>query len=427
MLGTFLQGEALSSVEGLRGLQLELLQRQLRRVCSNSPFYREKFREAGFDPSDVKSLDDVNKVPLTSREELELNYLDVLAVPSSDVATLRMSSGTSGHPLKVAHTKKDIGIIAEASARRLIYHGVTDSDVVQITSAYGLWQGAWSMHWGAEKVGACVLPVGPADTERQVLLIKQHGTTVLYAATNYHFRILEVAKTLGEDLSKFKLKMAYCVAEKPSSMQVARLKKEFGYAKVFNDYGATEFPGFSVNCTQDSSIHHVWADYYLIEVVNPETHKQLEEGERGELVITSLQREAFPLIRYLSRDVTTLFGYEKCGCGLSHPKIGADIDREDFMTKIRGVTVFPSHVEFLLSRFPELTGKCQIIVDKRNPQHSTILRVEVGSDLSQAKERVVKEQVIADIKNRVGVSMNEVVFIPPGQLEGKFRKVVVIT
>ena len=415
------------SIDDLRSLQLRLLQKQVRRTYKNSIFYRKKFEKAGLKPSDIKSLEAITKIPLTTREELEQNYRDILAVPSFKIATIRLSSGTTGHPLRIAHTKKDINLITEASARRLAYHGVSRDDVIQITSAYGLWQGAWSMHWGAQKIGTCIIPIGPAHTERQILLIKQFGTTLLYAATNYHFRILEVAKALGEDLSKYSLKTAFCVAEKPTEAQIATLKKEFGYKKVVIDYGATEFPGFSVNCTEDKNAHHVWADYYLVEVVDPETHEPLNEGERGELVITSLQREAFPLIRYLSRDVTTYIGFEKCACGMSHPKISADIDREDFMTKIRGVTVFPSHVEFLLSNFPELTGKCQMIVDKRTPKHETTLKVEICNSLSQAVERFLKQEITSEIKNRVGVTVNEVVFVPSGQLESKFKKVIVVT
>jgi phenylacetate-CoA ligase len=412
--------------EDLKKLQLKLLKKNVTRVYETSRFYREKFDKVGMKPSDIKDLNDITKIPLTSREELEQNFSNILAVPQSELATLRLSSGTTGHPLKIAYTKADIDTIAEASARRLIYHGATRNDVIQITSAYGLWQGAWSMHWGAERIGACVIPVGPADSERQILLIKQLGTTILYAATNYHFRLVEVAKVLGEDLSKYNLTTAYCVAEKPTKGQIASLKKECGYKKVISDYGATEFPGFSVNCAKDEEVHHVWADFYLVEVVDPETHEPIGEGEKGELVITSLQREAFPLVRYLSRDITQYFGFEKCACGLSHPKISAEIDREDSMTKIRGVTIFPSHIEFLLSNFAGLTGKCQILVDKRTPRHEATLRVETENGLPVGAEEPLKSDIIAEIKNRVGITFNEVVFLPSGQLENKFKKVVVL-
>lgn len=416
-----------ATIEDLKSLQLRLLRKQLNRVYENSRFYRSKFEKAGIKPSNIKSLQDITKIPLITREELEQNFCDILAVPYSEIATMRLSSGTTGHPLKIAHTRRDIDMIADASAQRLLYHGATSKDIVQITSAYGLWQGAWSMHWGAERVGMFVIPIGPSESERQILVIKQFGTTILYAATNYHFRILEVAKALGENLKNYGLKIAYCVAEKPTISQVETLKRECGYEKVISDYGATEFPGFSVNCREDPNVHHVWGNYYLVEVVDPETHEPLHEGERGELVVTSLQREAFPLIRYLSRDITTYFGFAECSCGMCHPKISADIDREDYMTKIRGVTVFPSHVEFLLGKYHELTGKCQIIVDKRTPKHETLLRAETTGVLSQSAETSLRKEIIDNVKNRVGITFNEVVFVPAGQFEGKYRKVIVET
>ena len=248
---------------------------------------------------------------------------------------------------------------------------------------------------------------------------------MLYGATNFHLRILEVGRSLGEDLSGNKLRVGICVAEKPSRGQMCALQKSLGYEKVAIDYGATEFPGFSVNCEADGDFHHVWADYYLVEVVDPESHEPMGPGERGELVITSLQREAFPLIRYLSRDVTSLSGFEKCGCGMSHPRVSADIDREDFMAKIRGVPVFPSHVEFILGEFQGLTGNCQMLVDKRTPSQEAALKVEMRETLSQAVQKQLKGEIVEAVKNRVGITFNDLTFVPKGTFEGKFKKTVV--
>ena len=415
-----------ASSRELKKLQLKLLRKQVLRTYENSKFYRNKFKEFNIKPSVIRSLEDVQKLPFVSRQELEEHFYEILGVPLSKIATVRMTSGTTGHPLKIAHSYRDIGLIADASARKLTYHGVTARDWVQITAAYGLWQGGWSAHWGAERIGACVIPVGPGDTERQIRMIKQLGTTVLYGATNFHLRILEVAKALGEDLSCYKLRVGICVAEKPSKTQISMLEKGFGYEKVAIDYGATEFPGFSVNCEKDGGFHHVWADYYLVEVVDPETHEPLSEGERGELVVTSLQREAFPLIRYLSRDVTALSNFEKCSCGMSHPKVSADIDREDFMIKARGVPVFPSHVELILNEYSSLTGNCQVIVDKRTPSQDVVLKVEVAKILSASEERLLKSRIIEQVKNRIGITPNDLMFVPKGTYEGKFQKTVAI-
>jgi phenylacetate-CoA ligase len=415
-----------ASSSELKRLQLKLLRRQVERVFRNSRLYKRKFREAGVTPSAIRSLEDVQRLPFVSRQELEEHFDDVLGVPFAKVATVRMTSGTTGHPLKIAHSRRDIELIADASARKLTYHGVTARDRVQITAAYGLWQGAWSVHWGAEAVGACIIPVGAGDTERQIRMIKQLGTTVLYGATNFHLRILEVAKSLDEDLRGYKLRVGICVAEKPTTRQVSMLEEGFGYEKVAIDYGATEFPGFSVNCEKDVGVHHVWADYHLVEVVDPETHEPLGEGERGELVVTSLQREAFPLIRYLSRDVTEVTDFEKCTCGMSHPQVSADIDREDFMIKARGVPVFPSHVELILNEYGSLTGKCQVLVDKRTPSQEVVLKVEVAKALSASEEKLLRAGITEQVKNRVGITPNDLIFVPKGTFKGKFQKTMAI-
>ena len=415
-----------ASEETLKKLQLKLLKAQLRRVYRNSRFYKNKFKQAKVNPSQIQSLQDIAKIPFTTREELENNFAAVLAVSPSKMAALRMTTGTMGKPLTIAHSRKDLEDVAEASARKLTYHGVTAKDVVQVTASYGLWQGAWSVHSGAEIIGACIIPVGSGNTERQIRIIKQFNTTVLYGVTNYHFRIAEVAKQLGEDLCSSSLRVGICVAEKPTKTQIDMLKKELGYETVVIDYGATEFPGFSVQCMKDLESHHVWADYHLVEAVDPETHEDVEEGERGELVVTTLQREAFPLIRYLSNDVTNLIGFEQCDCGMAHPKVGIDIDRVDYMMKIRGTPVFPSRIEFILGEFSELTGKSQIILDKRTPRQNVTLKVEEKKELPKTIENSLMTKIRLEIRNRIGITIDEIVLVPFGTFEQKFKKSVVI-
>lgn len=415
-----------ASTKELKRLQLRLLKAQTRFAYENSKFYRRKFKKEKVNLQ-IKDVEDIGKFPFTTREELERNFREILSVPFSEVATVRMSSGTTGLPLVIAHTKKDVANIAEASARKLTYHGITNRDIIQVTTTYGLWQGAWSIQWGAEKIGACVVPVGAGDTERQIRIIRQLKTTVLYGVTNYHFRIAEVAKKIGESLGDYNLRVGICVAEKPSKQQVETLKKEFGYENVAIDYGATEFPGFSVHCEKDKDFHHVWADNYLIEIVDPQTHEPLEDGERGELAITSLRRQAFPLIRYLSRDITRCVGFQDCDCGMFHPKVGIDIDREDFMTKIRGVAVFPSQIEVILNGFPEFTSRCQVVADKRTPSHEATLKVELAGDLPQYSQKSLRQEIVETIKNRIGITFNELIFVPFGTFEGKYQKAIVVT
>jgi phenylacetate-CoA ligase len=415
-----------ASIKQLENLRMKLIKWQVNRTYNISQFYRCKFKKNHFHPSQLKNLDDIKKVPFTTREELEVSFKEILCVPFSQVATIRQTSGTTGIPLTVAHSKKDLETVAEAYARKLTYHGVTKRDVIQITTPYGLWQGAWSIHSGAEKIGACILPVGPGDTERQVRIIKNFNTTVLYAVTNYHLRIAEIAKQMGEDLGHSSLRVGICVGERPTEQQTRILKKELGYETVVVDYGATEFPGFCVNCRTDHKFHHVWADYHLVEVVDPDTKELLPEGERGELVITTLQRESFPLIRYLTRDITCYEGFSNCDCGSNHPKINADIDRKDFMIKVRGTPVFPSRVEYILSGFEGITGRNQIIVDKRTPRQELILKAELERELSKLNAELLKEEIQRKIKRDIGITVNEILFVPFGVFDDKLVKTVVM-
>ena len=413
-------------VRDLKKLQLRLLRKTIARVYRNSTFYHTRLKASKISFPQIKHLKDIERVPFTTREDLENNYEEILSVPHSQIATVRLTSGTTGKPLTIAHTQKDVDNIAEASARKLSYHGVTRKDVVQVTAQYGLWQGAWSAHWGAERIGASIIPAGSGDSERQISLIKRFGSTVLYGVTNYHFRIAEVAKELGENLAKYSLRTGICVAENPSKSQIARLREELGYDLVAVDYGATEFPGFSVNCRGADPCHHVWSDFYFVEVVDPKSHEVLEEGERGELAITSLEREAYPLIRYLSRDITILKAFEKCECGLTHPKIGAQIDREDFMTKVRGTSLFPSQIELILEKVHAPPGRAQIIVDKRTPRQEATLRIETREGISDADQKSMKTTLRDHIKNSIGVTIDNIEFVPFGTFADKVKKTIVI-
>jgi phenylacetate-CoA ligase len=415
-----------ASAKKLKNLQLHLLKNQLQRAYDQSKIYRRKFKHSQVKPSDIKGLSDLRKIPFTSRKELETNFRNVISVPMARVATIRQTSGTTGTPMTVAHTLTDIERIANASARKLTFHGITRKDIVQVTAAYGLSQGAWSMHWGLQKVQACEIPVGPGDTERQIKIAKDFGSTVLYGVTNYHLRIAEVAKQIGEDLQKTKLETAICVSEKPTKQQMRQMKKEIGYERIFLDYGATEFPGFSVYCNADQEAYHVWADYYVAEILDPETNEPVNEGEKGELVITSLQNEAFPLIRYRSRDIMTYLGYEKCSCGMCHPKIGTEIDRKDFMVKVRGASIFPSRIEEILAGFPEMSGRCQIVVDKRTPKQEFTLEAETNLRLNAPMQQFLKRSIQQEIKTKLRATLDNVIFVPLGKFEDKMRKSITI-
>lgn len=409
-----------------KNVQLDLLQKQIRRVYQNSNFYRDMFVKAGVTPDDIKSIEDISKLPFLTREEIQSNFDTFLSVPYDQILAIIQTSGTTqGSPLTMAHTKNDIAMVADAKRKELNLYGVTDKDVAQVTLPYGLWQGAWSTHWGLNEIGACIMATGSGETERQIDLMKRFGTTVVFATPNYHLRLAEVFKQSNvKDLS---LRTAVCVAGRLSRQQIELLKEEMGYENVFIDYGATEFPGFCTQCPVDQETHHVWSDNYLVEVVDPETLQPLPEGSRGELVLTSLRKEATPLIRYLTRDITTLHPNDgKCACGLTHVKIDANICRKDFMVKVRGVPFFPGQIERFVENIPGLTGNVQIVVDKRHPSEEVTLNIERNDHLRDEMSDIVKTKIIKYMKSFVGIKVNNLIFVDNFTFGDKFKKSIVI-
>ena len=409
-------------------LQLELLKRQIQRVFLKSKFYRDKFSQTMVAPDDIESIEDIRKLPFTTREELQNNFDHILSVSPDEIKMFIQTSGTtSGSPLTLAHTRNDINMIAESKKRELSLYGVTRQDVAQVTLPYGLWQGAWSTHWGLEEIGSFIIAIGPGDTERQLNLMRKFGTTVLFATPNYHLRIAEILKKTHVDKNDLSLRVGVCVAGKLSNQQIELLKHEMGYESVYIDYGATEFPGFCTQCPAHSESHHIWSDNYFVEIVDPDTHQPLPEGTRGELVITSLRKEATPLIRYLSRDISALYHSNvECECGLTHPKIDADICREDFMVKIRGATLFPGQIERLVEEILGVTRNVQIVVDKRQPSEILMLNIETNNCLSEATTEDIKGKILKYTKTFTGISVNKINFVPVGTFGDKYQKSVVI-
>jgi phenylacetate-CoA ligase len=409
-------------------LQSELLKSQIQRLFRNSKLYQEKFSKAGVGPDDIKGIEDLPKLPFLTREELQGNFDHILSVSPDQIQIIIQTSGTTfGSPLTLAHTRNDIEMIAAAKKRELMLYGVTHKDVAQVTLPYGLWQGAWSTHWGLNEIGACIMATGASSTERQIDLMKRLGTTVLFATPNYHLRIAEVFKQMKHDKNDFSLRLGICVAGKLTHQQGEILKSELGYKKICIDYGATEFAGFCTQCPVNPEIHHIWSDNYLVEIVDPETHQPLPEGVRGELVITSLRKEACPLIRYLSRDMTTLYSVnERCACGLMDPRIDANICREDFMVKVRGIPLFPGQIEHFVKDIPGLTGNIQIVLDKRLPSESIGLNIETDGGLSEEGSKDISGKILRYMKTFLGITVNNINFVPNGTFGDKFKKSVVI-
>ena len=406
-------------------LQLELLKCQLKRIYKESKFYREKFKKACVSPDALKSLNDIKKFPFLTREEIQEHFCDILSVPPSKLLmTIQTSGTTAGNPLTMAHTKKDIEMIAETKAKEFKLYGISKYDVAQVALPYGLWQGAWSTHWGLNKIGTQIVPTGAGKTERQIQIMRHFGITVLFATPNYLLRIAQVFSDMRMKKNSLCLRIAVCVAGKLTGIHSKLIKDILGVKKIFIDYGATEFPAFCAQCPVHLKYHHIWPDNYLVEIVDPDTLTPLPEGSKGELVVTSLKKEALPLIRYLSRDITRYTSPSQCACGLDLPKIDADIDRKDFMIKVRGLPLFPGQVEKLIEGTPGLTGRLQIVVDKRIPRET--LSINLERDRHSFVAAQVENKIREYISKYIGIKVNTINFVPEGTFADKFRKTIVL-
>ena len=417
----------ISNPNGSKLLQLELLKRQIVRICQKSEFYRKKFKRARISPDQINSLEDISKIPLLTREEIQNNFHGMLSVSMEEVSMSIQTSGTTaGSPMTMAHTRNDTAMIAETKARELTLYGVTARDVAQVALPYGLWQGAWSTHWGLRELGSMIIPTGATRTQRQINLMEAFGTTVLFATPNYHLRIAEIFSQMGKNRNKLSLRLGICVAGSLTDQKIRLLKNTLGFKTIFIDYGATEFPGFCTQCPMNPDIHHIWSDNYLVEVVDPETHEPLPANSRGELVITSLRKEAVPLIRYLSKDITTLYNGYKCKCGLSCQTIDADICREDFMVKVRGIPIFPGQIERFVQDFPGITGNIQIVVDRRTPKEYLTINVESDEYIPQTIDKSLCERIQRYVRIYIGITVDNINFVPKGTFGDKFQKSIVL-
>jgi len=409
----------------LRKLQLERLQKIVSYVYERVPHYRKKFEEAGVKPEDIKSLEDVRKLPFTTKEDLFVDYpYGLLAVPKEEIVRVHTSSGTTGKPKAIFFTKNDIELGAELIARCLVMTGTTRGDVLQNSMTYGLFTGAFVMHYGAEKVGVFVVPAGPGNTERQLELMQLFGTTCVHMTPSY---ALYVASLIAERgiRDRLNLKRAYLGAE-PYSEETRRKIEEMLGIDVYNCYGLSEMggPGVGFECPAKDGLH-IWEDAYLIEVVNPQTGEPVEDGEVGELVITSLCREAMPLIRYRTRDLTRVIP-EPCSCGRTHKRISRMLGRADDMFIVKGVNIFPQQIESVLMGIKGVAQNYQIVLEGYN---DFLVRVEIEKEFFDGRiERLLqlKEEITEKLRDEIQVRP-KVELVEPGTLpvsEGKAKRVI---
>lgn len=365
-------------VEEVKKLQLAKLKKAVEYAYNNSKFYKNMFDKNGLKPSDIQTLDDIRKIPFTVKTDLRDNYpYGLNAVPMEDIARIHASSGTSGKPTVVTYTKNDLEMWSECMARLITMAGVTKKDVVQISFGYGLFTGALGLHQGMEKVGATVIPASSGNTERQIMLLKDLGATVLVATPSYALYIAEMIEKMGFDINDFKLRVGLFGSEASSVEMHNELERRLHVLSTDN-YGLSEIigPGVAGECTYKQGLH-VNEDYFFVEILNPETFEPVPDGEYGELVITALSKEAMPILRYRTKDITRIIP-GTCPCGRTMRRLDKFQGRTDDMLVIRGVNVFPSQIEGVLMDIPEVGSSYEIVVTRENYMDKLEVSVEVA-------------------------------------------------
>ena len=415
-------------IEDLHALQEDRLKSIVRYVYDHSAFYRRKFDEAGVEPGDIQCLADITKLPFTKKIDLRDNYpTGMFSAPKSQVVRYHVSSGTTGKPTVVGYTKGDIETWSESLARALTSIGLSHDDVVQVGYGYGLFTGGLGLHYGAERIGAAVLPVGVGNTERQIELMQDLGTTAIACTPSYFLHIMEVAEKMGISIrNDTHLKVGIFGAE-PWSLETRKRIEDNTGINAYDIYGTSEISGpLFTECYEKKGIH-VWGDMFLTEVIDPKTGEHVPDGERGELVFTTLHKFALPLIRYRIGDLSIMTN-EPCECGRTHPRIMRILGRTDDMLIIRGINVFPSQVESVLMNIPEVGDHWEIVVDRKGPLDLMTVRVELTEsgfsdkigDLMKLKKKVAKE-----LKGVLNIAA-EVDLVEPGTIPrsmGKAKRV----
>ena len=395
--------------EALKQLQLERLQSTVLRVYMNVPFYRKKFDELRIDPDAFRSLGDLRKLPFTSKDDLRVSYpYGMFAVPLREVVRVQASSGTTGMPTAVGYTRNDIKNWSNLAARILVAGGVTQNDIVQIAFDYGLFTGALGLHYGAERVGASVIPISGVNTRRQVKIMQDFKTTALMCTPSYALSIADTIMEMGINVNSLSLKYGLFGAEPWSESMRHELQEKLKIVATDN-YGLSEVmsPGVAGECSERNGLH-INEDHFLVEVVDPETLEPLPEGKTGELVITTLTKEAFPVIRFRTRDLTSLIT-EPCSCGRTFVRMNKVMGRTDDMIKIRGITVFPSQIESVLFEIEGTEPHYQIILERKAAVDELTVLVEVSESIffdQVRKQKDFIEKIKARLASEIGISVN---------------------
>lgn len=417
------------SRDQLRSYQFEKLKETIDRVYHNVESYRQKMQERGIIPEDINSLEDLKLLPFTTKQDLRDNYpYNMFAVPLEEIIRIHASSGTTGKPTVVGYTRRDIANWAELIARCLTMGGGKRESVVQISYGYGLFTGGLGFHYGAEKLGAVVVPTSGGNTRRQVMLMKDLKTEILACTPSYALCIAETLEEMGIKHEELNLKAGIFGAEPWSDNMRKELESKLGL-KALDIYGLSEVigPGVACECMEQQGLH-IFEDFFIPEIIDPLTEEPLPEGERGELVITTIDKEGLPVIRYKTRDITSI-SYEPCSCGRTHARIEKLLGRTDDMLIIRGVNVFPSQIESALMTAGDAEPHYLIIVDRKDNLDSMEVLVEVSEKLFADEVRKLEEvrrKITSSIYTTLGINVN-VKLVEPHTIErteGKSKRVI---
>jgi len=410
----------------LEELQLSRLQQILQRI-SLFPFYKKKLDEAGVAPSQIGDLKDIRKLPFTTKQDLRDNYpYGLLCVPKDKLVRLHVSSGTTGQATAIFYTRHDLDVWSDLMARCMYMTGARPGDTFQNLMGYGLFTGGLGFHYGAEKLGLLTIPASAGNTKRQIQLMQDFSTNILHIIPSYALRLMDVMAEMGLDPKKeLQLRIAYLGAE-PHSEEVRRRVEDFFGISAFNSYGLSEMngPGVAFECPFQTGMH-IWEDTYLVEIVDPETLEPVPDGEYGEMVLTSLNREAMPIIRYRTKDLTRIIPGE-CACGRAHKRMDRIQGRSDDMFIIKGVNIFPIQVEHVLMNIPEVGNNYVIVLQQENNIDNMTVRVEVTDkifveDMRQLQR--IQKKITRDLKGELLVTPN-VELVEPNSLPRSDGKAV---
>ncbi|HJK02891.1 MAG TPA: phenylacetate--CoA ligase [Methanocorpusculum sp.] len=417
-------------METLRGKELQELQlKRLKETVTrtqNIGFYQKMFAEAGIRPEDIKTLDDLSKIPFTKKSDLRGGYpFGFLAVPMNRINRIHTTSGTTGKPTVVAYTKNDLNSWSELIARNLTMVGLREGDMFQNASNYSLFTGGLGFHYGAEKIGCAVVPAGVGNTKRQIEMIQDFGVNAIHCTPSYAMHLTEVAEDMHANLES--LRIGVFGAEAWSENMRRDLENRLNI-KAYDSYGMSELfgPGVAFECPEQDGLH-IWHDCYIVEIIDPKTGETLGPGEKGEMVVTPLVKEAMPLLRYRTGDITMLME-DDCPCGRGQ-KIARLFGRSDDMLTVRGINVFPSQIEHVLKNIPEVGDQFMVYIDRLNHLDEMTIEVEINKHLFSGEL-----SDLARLQNKIGKALHEtltlranVQLVEPGSLprfEGKAKRVV---